>query len=149
MSKILLSIPDELLKDMDSYCAKLSYERSEFVRMLVRNVLYPLAIPPNDIPVITTMEGNPVFKEDVPHNGTPALVPIPDLPRIREEDTSPIIQGWCQTNAAHPLLRNQNFPIRKITWEDEEGRPIVSEKWACPKCVEHYQNLGRGRVFFL
>lgn len=39
MSKILLSIPDQLLEKIDSHCQKNDFERSEFLRSLIRKEL--------------------------------------------------------------------------------------------------------------
>lgn len=40
MQKILLSMPDELLVKLDEHCKKYSYERSEFVRAVLRTKLF-------------------------------------------------------------------------------------------------------------
>ncbi len=46
MSKILLSIPDDLLQVLDEHIGKFKYERSEFIRKLIRDEIYPEYIPP-------------------------------------------------------------------------------------------------------
>ena len=38
--KVLLSLPDKLLEDLDKVCAEKSYDRSEYIRMLIRDSLY-------------------------------------------------------------------------------------------------------------
>ena len=45
--KILLSLPDGLVKKMDAFCEDYEYERSEFIRMLIRRELDPTVdVPP-------------------------------------------------------------------------------------------------------
>ncbi len=39
MAKIIVSLSDELLKTVDKYCMKFKYNRSEFVRHSMREVL--------------------------------------------------------------------------------------------------------------
>lgn len=111
----------------------------------------------HDLPVIhsgptlptTTVTGT------MPPENTPSVVMSRTMPTeniLNVMDGKPLdtaITGWCQVNAAHPMMPNVNFTIKKITWEDEEGRPLLESKWACPKCIEHYQNIGRGKVYFL
>ena len=39
MAKVIISITEELLKDVDNHCVVYRYNRSEFVRYALRNVL--------------------------------------------------------------------------------------------------------------
>ena len=39
--------------------------------------------------------------------------------------------------------------VKRITWEDENGNPVVKEKWYCDKCIKLLENKGVGRVYFL
>jgi metal-responsive CopG/Arc/MetJ family transcriptional regulator len=39
MAKIIVSLSEELLKEIDAYCRNFKYNRSEFVRHTVREVL--------------------------------------------------------------------------------------------------------------
>ena len=41
MSRILISLPDNLLQDVDNYCKENKYLRSEFIRHIIRYFLYP------------------------------------------------------------------------------------------------------------
>lgn len=45
--KVLLGIPDDLLKKLDDYCKVNSYDRSELIRALIRDkvMIYPKDIP--------------------------------------------------------------------------------------------------------
>lgn len=52
---------------------------------------------------------------------------------------------WCELH----FEKGVKYDCRKITWEDEHGNPIIKEKWACPKCIESYENKGIGRVYYL
>ncbi len=40
MSRIILSIPTDLLKDLDSYCVILRYNRSEAIRKAIRDMVH-------------------------------------------------------------------------------------------------------------
>ena len=39
MAKIIISLPDELLQAVDKYCIDFQYNRSEFIRFLMRQEL--------------------------------------------------------------------------------------------------------------
>lgn len=54
------------------------------------------------------------------------------------------IRGWCQLH----FEKGVEYPLRNISWEDENGVAIVDKKWACPKCVEKYENMGKGKVYY-
>lgn len=56
-----------------------------------------------------------------------------------------MIKGWCQTH----WEKGVDYELRYITWEDENGSPVVEKKWACPKCVTKYETMGRGHLYFL
>lgn len=75
--------------------------------------------------------------------------PIPEeYPVIVTEEKPVESMGWCMLNVAHPFAKGKNYRVFKMTWEDENGTPVVDKKWACPKCIEHYTTIGRGRVSF-
>ena len=42
MAKVIVSLSEELLKDIDAYCEKFKYNRSEFIRRAIRSVLYKI-----------------------------------------------------------------------------------------------------------
>ncbi len=54
MSRIIISLPDELLEDLDVYCEDLRYNRSECIRHAIR-----LLIQPEDVLKTDGTEGNP------------------------------------------------------------------------------------------
>lgn len=56
-----------------------------------------------------------------------------------------VSRGWCELHFEKGVEYDRAF----ITWEDENGNPVVEKKWACPKCVEKYENMERGKVFYL
>ena len=39
MAKIIISLPDDLLTKVDSYCKEHEYNRSEFIRFAMRSIL--------------------------------------------------------------------------------------------------------------
>ena len=131
MSKISLSITKELLASLDSYCEQFKYERSEAIRQSIRNTIYPKDIP------LPPLEGI-----EVPKTKEVSTVPVRE---VQDEGIPKEISGWCQVH----FEKGVNYVIKLITWEDENANPIIDKKWACPKCIEKYENIGRGRVFFL
>lgn len=139
MSKILLSIPPQMLKDFDAYLEKYSYERSEFIRRLIRGVVYPLDILPE---VAGKKEKNidEIVDEVVgDEDGAKALGKVP------QTATENKIEGWCQVH----FEKGVNYRLTRITWEDENGNQVIKEKWACPKCVSELENKGVGRLYYL
>lgn len=118
--KISINLPEELLKDMDKVCLDEKYERSEFIRTAIRDRIYPKDIHIGTMPVEHKVEIN----------------------------TTPTV-AFCDLNMAHPFIKGKEYPVRQITWEDENGNPLINKRWACEKCIKHYQDLGRGRVYFL
>lgn len=97
MAKILLSITEKLLKDLDLYCSRLNYERSEFLRTLIREVIYPKDIsnignkletlPAN----LNISKGYPVSEEKKSEN-----VPQDDLLPAKDQDQPPEVTTVSQ-----------------------------------------------------
>lgn len=52
---------------------------------------------------------------------------------------------WCDCH----FEKGVKYDCLLISWEDENGVSVVDKKFACPKCVEKYENMGRGKVFYL
>jgi len=48
MKRIIFSLSDDLLLDIDSVCRKKRYDRAEFIRMCLRDELYNGAVYGND-----------------------------------------------------------------------------------------------------
>jgi len=42
MSKVIFTITSALKQDLDHYCDKKNYSRSEFIRYAIRQVIYPI-----------------------------------------------------------------------------------------------------------
>lgn len=127
--KISLNFPETLLEKMDAYCEVNDFERSEFVRSLVRDALDPKSVEKK--------------LEYVQKVSTP--IEIPHNNELEAGSTVPFVDMWCQLH----FEAKKNYPCVKISYEDENGIEIVHEKWACPKCVESYKNRGVGKVYFL
>jgi len=53
--------------------------------------------------------------------------------------------GWCQLH----FEKGVSYPLRKITYEDENGNAVIKEKYACEKCIKNLENKGVGRVYYL
>ncbi len=94
------------------------------VRLLVRMILEEIGASTNTKPI-----------EDIPGPGD-------DI--IEDAKIEPIM-GWCQLH----FEKGKNYPIRKISYEDENGNELIKQKWACPKCIGDLENKGVGRVYFV
>lgn len=44
MPKVIFGLPQELLEDLDTYCLKNRYTRSELVRNAIRQVIYDIKL---------------------------------------------------------------------------------------------------------
>lgn len=70
---------------------------------------------------------------------------------VRQTSTIPVennVMAFCDLNKAHPFMKGVEFEVRQITWEDENGNPLI-KGWGCEKCISYLENLGRGKVYFL
>lgn len=77
---------------------------------------------------------------------TPKENVLTDVLTDREvgEKESVEITGWCQLH----FEKGKGFPLKEITWEDENGVVIIDKKLACPSCILKYENMGKGRVYY-
>ena len=133
--KILLSIPDNLVKIIDEECVDEEYERSEYIRMCIRQHVFGDAkfTGTDGTPISTPAESKDLpkfkWKESPSH-------PLDDGVDLEIESTVPpetkTIQGWCQLH----FEKGKNYPLRKVTWEDENGTEVIKDKFACPKCIQ-------------
>jgi hypothetical protein len=103
------------------------------------------------LPITLTVYGVPVaivntFDEGV--NTKAETVSIPEnSASISSTPSTPEVEdfGFCQVH----FEKGAEYILQLITWEDENGNPLIDKKLACPKCIEKYQNMGRGRVYFI
>ncbi len=127
--KISLTLPEELLKDMDKVCLDEKYERSEFIRTAIRERIYPKGIQPT---------------QELPKEKWVAVPGKVELPERRAIEPSKV-EGWCQTH----FEKNAKYVLKLVTWEDENGTPVIDKKMICPKCITKYENMGRGHLYYL
>ena len=141
MAKVTMSIPDDLLKAFDNYVETHQYERSEFVRRLMRSVVYPKDIVPEDIPKYNGGNQINIAKADT------GATPLIEIREVQEELKKIDELRFCKLH--WEPVKGKMFPCRLITWEDENGTPVVDKQWACPDCLAKYESMGRGRVVYL
>lgn len=55
------------------------------------------------------------------------------------------ITGWCQLH----FEKGVQYVLKLISWEDENGNPVIVKKLACPMCINRYETLGRGKLYYL
>lgn len=150
MTKVLLSLPDNIIQDLDTYCSKLNYERSEFIRMIIREVIYPkdiqdvhdkLKIIPfktvinekKDISDLKT--GNkPVEVNTVSQNIDPALIDTKEeetgnVSKDIQEISIPIKHNnlKCQINIPFPCNKPSIGKFRFVTYAEGEERKLEKE----------------------
>lgn len=107
----------------------------------------------SELPLVLTQYGKPIlsvnkYTESVNKSQTTIEESVNGkevaAEKISENLEEPPV-GWCEVH----FEKGKEYPLIKITWEDENGLPIIKEKWACPDCVKKYEHIGRGRVFYL
>lgn len=153
LMRINVTIPDKLLKEIDSFCIDNNYDRSEFFRKLSREALgFEETLPINNTFVRPIRKENtgtiPTKTSTLPVDNT-----LPDMSDIEEVNAyggqdgkdHEVVSMWCQLH----FEAKKNYPCVKISYEDENGNELVHEKWGCPKCVASYENKGVGRVYYL
>lgn len=174
--RVNISIDEELLKQVDVYAAEHNTGRSELIadsleeKMRPKNsaevgekwnpkVLESILKANELVAKLESMVGIPmressykieaVKKPHVEIQVSPQPLSndfdIPGMGTYKEPVEGKPITGWCQLH----FEKGVNYPLRKINWEDENGVEVVSKKFACPKCVKHYEDMGRGRVYFI
>jgi hypothetical protein len=74
MAKFLLSLPDLMLQDLQAYCEGKRYEKSEFIRSIIRDKIYP-----NDI-----IDSLKFEKDRHPQKTMEAIVPTP-IPELKKQ----------------------------------------------------------------
>ena len=113
--KVLLSLTPQILEDLDTYCARFSYERSEFMRKLIRDEIY----------------GSPLSES------SGVMAPIEGFPMVGSStvEQSPVkVEG-----PSHPLPAKPEH-----LWDDYNLMPVYKERLAPGYCVEwHGQGVQR------
>jgi len=66
---------------------------------------------------------------------------------IAVEALKGLTETFCQCH--WEPVKGKIYSCKLITWEDENGSPIVDKKWACHKCILKYENMGSGHLYFL
>lgn len=131
--RINISIDDNLLKGLDDYCTKYCFNRSELISKIVRDIVFTPYTP-------FTQKVNNEYTQNTQNNQETQVEAVyEDKPNI----------GWCKINRTHPFIKGEKFEIRKFTWEDENGNPVIKEQYGCLDCIKFYENMGRGKVYYL
>lgn len=131
--KILLSIPDDLMKRLDEHCERYSFERSEFLRSLIRGVVYPKDISASDMARSSTVEQVPV-KDEVA--GPSPAVPAKIYDVLWEDSNwMPVKKerlpiGYCSTWHG----QGEKRPLYSVTKHDVMNK-ILWKKLLCRECV--------------
>jgi len=123
--RVNVSIDNRLLVDFDKYCEGKRYSRSELLSKLMRDVVYSL------------------------HNGTtPTENKIVNTGTISVKDVVDKV-GWEYCQCHWEQTKGKTYPVKLITYEDENGFAVKDKKLACPDCILKYQNMGRGKLYYL
>lgn len=100
----------------------------------------------NELPIILTVYDKPVATVNTFSESVNTIAGKEE--KSVNASTMPVENdnvGWCELH----FEKGVTYPRKLITWEDESGNPVISKKWACPKCIERYENKGVGRVYYL
>lgn len=138
--KILLSIPDTLNEKLVKYCEAHDYEKSEFVRKLIREALDGTKVPENTketgtMPVkmvsSSTVEQRPVKAEvEGPSPSLPAEVLWEDynmMPVYKIGIDEQYCPNWCKKG-----IKQRIYPIKKFDIDSK----LLWEKQLCKDCIE-------------
>lgn len=122
--RINISIDNTLLTHADEYCKKYQYGRSELIAESLRSIIYGerknSTSPKNMEPKLRTSTQNSETAEFGPGS----------------------VVGWCQGH----FEQGVKYPLQKITWEDENGHPVIKDKWLCPSCISDLEGKGFGKI---
>jgi len=55
------------------------------------------------------------------------------------------LYGWCQMH----FEKGASYPLTKVTWEDENGVPMIKEKLVCPSCLTQLEGRDTGHLYIL
>lgn len=119
MKKILLAIPDDMMRDIDDYCKQYSFERSEFIRSVIRGKIY----------------GGPSGYQPVQPSSTEQGSPNP-------ASALKIQKRYCELHFESGV----EYDCRLVSFENENGDVVIDTKWACPKCYMELKNRDYGIV---
>ena len=157
MKKILLSVPDDLHSGTVEYSQLHEISVSEVMRMALRQLLNenPGNVrPPEHINVEVSLPEK-TRRERVPKTDVPAIVttlestqverlsPTKDEvnPQKEPAPTDSAAFGKCQTHRD-----SKDYNLVKISYFDENGDEMVSNMFACPKCIGKIKARGVGRI---
>lgn len=133
--RINVSIDNTLLTHADEYCKKYNYGRSELIAQGLRSIIYGekknSTIPPKIEDKTSTS----------PKNMEPKLRTSTENSETAEFGAGAVI-GWCQGH----WEKDKNYPLEKITYEDENGYEVVKDKWLCPSCILDLEHKGVGKI---
>ena len=73
------------------------------------------------------------------------ITPTSTMPVENLDEISEVVNRWCELH----FEAKKNYPCRMINYEDENGAVLVERKWTCPNCIEKYESMGKGRIYFL
>jgi len=57
--------------------------------------------------------------------------------------------GWMFCQCHWEQTKGKTYPVKLITYEDENGFAVKDKQLACPDCILKYQNMGRGKLYYL
>lgn len=127
--KILISMPDNLVSRIDEYCGKHDFERSEFIRAVLRERIE--GIEPAQIVSKVVEE----VKDKM----------VPDEAKGYGTGQSDVTWGnttweWCTANKAHEFVAGRLLPCVRVS-STQDGYPAAIEKkiykgdWICVDCA--------------
>lgn len=106
-------MPEQLAADLDMYCSKYHYERSEFIRGIVREKIYDGEMEPSVADQVPTIE-------------TPQTITEPERTYTVTNETR-----FCDLHYETGV----EYECRLVSFEDADGNTVIDHKWACPKCL--------------
>ena len=109
MPKILISLPDDLLKGLNLFTERYSYERYEFLSKLIREAIYPKDIPKVEITDITGLG----TVQDIPS------IPVGEIPEKIKEKKEKAIEAL------------KSIGVKPALFCPKHGTMKVGETYSC------------------
>jgi len=126
MKKVLVSMPEQLVVDLDAYCGVYHYERSEFIRSIVRDKIYEK-------------------REPVQQASVPTKIEPPSVGNVERTYTVTREVRFCGMH----FEAGVEYECQLVNFEDADGNRVIDHIWACPTCLAELQSRDYGVLTIL
>ena len=143
MPRVIFTISDELLQKMDKFCEEFSWERSEFLRHAVRELVHQ-GEPAN-------MEELKPKAEQKLQNGVPEKIKsvqnesVASVEVKREQiwensNYDPVLAIFKTDYCQGHFDKGMKFKVFLLSYEDVHGDMKIDSQWYCQSCVDRLKS---------